>query len=485
MGFMKMLIKIYAVICMVVSTISSDNAQCEDNSFWVSPNGIEIVVQSEQKNETHYFNNDINRICYTFKVPGQWVPSSGSISLLQIRESESSTAVTLGSIDSVTTWKGSQAGIYIYSPRELGVSKGSDPISNAVAKGLYSAEKKHNMTTLSNEIVPFECSWPKAKLWKAEWSIPINGELTRIGSEKVFIDIGKGWVAQVTSGKPGGWNSGEQIRRFIESFETTAEPDCYLPYIHQNFVSEAGELAAGLMMFSHGDYSQALKNLRPLADQGFSQAQSALGRIYSQGLGISTDHKEAVHWLRLAAKQGESDAQYHLGLAYDHGRGVRQNATEAAKWYLASAEQNDPAAQYNLALMYSSGRGVPQDDAEAFKWYLHAAELGLPQAQYNVGFHYSKGISVPKDKVRAARWVLLAAEKGLTFAQIRIAYLYLVGEGVRRDIIESYAWYHVAAQSNTEAAKSRDSVLQQLSFMEKRRARKRAEELLKSVIPFQ
>ena len=44
--------------------------------------------------------------------------------------------------------------------------------------------------------------------------------------------------------------------------------------------------------------------IRFAAEQGDTKAQSNLGLMYDQGLGVSQDYAEAVRWLRLAAEQG-------------------------------------------------------------------------------------------------------------------------------------------------------------------------------------
>ena len=48
-----------------------------------------------------------------------------------------------------------------------------------------------------------------------------------------------------------------------------------------------------------GDYATALKEWRPLAEQGDANAQSNLGWMYDNGLGVLEDDKAAVKWYRL------------------------------------------------------------------------------------------------------------------------------------------------------------------------------------------
>jgi len=105
----------------------------------------------------------------------------------------------------------------------------------------------------------------------------------------------------------------------------------------------AGE--AGLEAFKRGNYATALKEYRPLAEQGDAVAQFALGSMYENGRGVSQDDKVAVRWYRLAAEQGQ------------------------------------PSAQNNLAKMYRRGRGVPRDDVLAHMWWSLAAAQGHENAR--------------------------------------------------------------------------------------------------------
>ncbi|MCG3770643.1 MAG: Secretory immunoglobulin A-binding protein EsiB [Nitrosomonadaceae bacterium] len=59
-----------------------------------------------------------------------------------------------------------------------------------------------------------------------------------------------------------------------------------------------------------GDYAEALKIFRPLAEQGNAKAQSNLGVMYNNGQGVTQDYKEAVKWYGLAAAQGDASAQH-------------------------------------------------------------------------------------------------------------------------------------------------------------------------------
>ena len=113
----------------------------------------------------------------------------------------------------------------------------------------------------------------------------------------------------------------------------------------------------GLKAYRSGDYSTALQEWQPLAEQGDMTAQYNVGVIYGQGKGVPQDDKMAVKWYRLAAEQGLDRAQFYLGLYYDRGIGLPQDHKEALKWVRLAAEQGYASAQGNLGAMYANVKG--------------------------------------------------------------------------------------------------------------------------------
>ncbi len=77
------------------------------------------------------------------------------------------------------------------------------------------------------------------------------------------------------------------------------------------------DFGAGAEAYKRGDYATALKEWRPLAEQGAAGAQNILGLMYATGEGVPQDNNEAVRWYRLAAEQGDDRAQYILGMRVD------------------------------------------------------------------------------------------------------------------------------------------------------------------------
>ena len=69
----------------------------------------------------------------------------------------------------------------------------------------------------------------------------------------------------------------------------------------------------GLDAYSKSDYTTALREIKPLAEQGNADAQSLLGIMYEFGQGVPENIKTALKWYRLAADQGVARAQKRYG----------------------------------------------------------------------------------------------------------------------------------------------------------------------------
>ena len=131
-------------------------------------------------------------------------------------------------------------------------------------------------------------------------------------------------------------------------------------------------LDEGMSALMRGDYETALKEIKPVAEQGNGFAQRQIGQMYKEGLGVPQDYQESVRWYRLAEKNG-TEANFPLGEMYFYGQGVSLDYAEAMKRFRTAAEQGLGPAQLYLGIMYEQGLGAPQDYVMAHMWYNLAA----------------------------------------------------------------------------------------------------------------
>ena len=214
--------------------------------------------------------------------------------------------------------------------------------------------------------------------------------------------------------------------------------------------------------YDRKDYKNSFIWATKAAEQGNVPAQSMLGKMYDEGLGVQQDYSEAVRWYRLAAEKDDVDAQYNLGYMYENGLGVSPDYEEALKWYIKAAEQGDLGAQYNLGCLYYNGEGVSQDYEQAIEWFIKAAEQDDVDAQYNLGYMYENGLGVSQDYEEALKWYKEAAEQGQVDAQCNLGNMYFNGQGVKQDYKEAEKWLTKAAtQGNIDAQNTLDYIKKQ------------------------
>jgi TPR repeat protein len=297
----------------------------------------------------------------------------------------------------------------------------------------------------------------------------------------------------------------------------------------------------GKAAYDQGDYATALKEWRPLAEQGDASAQFHLGLMYGNGNGVARDSGVAMKLFRKAAEQGFLDAQYHLGFKYLFGMGVPANDAEAIKWLSKAAKQGHAGgeaglgiifatitygldrgkyedvlpglhslakhghaeAQAKLGTLYDEGRGVPQDYVQAYIWFSAswlnlskatqkevAAEnrdgvarkmtaIQMAEAEYKLGVMYHNGRGVPQDYAEAAKLYSNAAEQGLPIAQVALGYVYANGIGVTQDYVLAVMWSDLAARQDEEfAADNRRLYAKELTAAQEAEAQRLAREWL-------
>ena len=131
----------------------------------------------------------------------------------------------------------------------------------------------------------------------------------------------------------------------------------------------AADLVTGLVRFEQGDYTGAMQELLPLAEQRDARAQYVVGVMLLNGLTGEIDAGQAATWIRRAAENGHVEAQVELARMYRVGDGVAPDDGQMVEWYRRAAEQGHVGAQLFVADAYAYGHGVPPDNVQAYMWY--------------------------------------------------------------------------------------------------------------------
>ena len=129
------------------------------------------------------------------------------------------------------------------------------------------------------------------------------------------------------------------------------------------------EFEKGNAAFHADDYAKARHLWLPLAEQGHTQAQYAVGRLYEKGKGVARDFATAAKWYRLAAEKDHADSQYRLAVGYAYGMGLTKDESLALAWLRKAANNGQKRAQKTLGRAYEEGRlGLTADPDKAKYW---------------------------------------------------------------------------------------------------------------------
>lgn len=123
------------------------------------------------------------------------------------------------------------------------------------------------------------------------------------------------------------------------------------------------------------------------------------------------NYVEAVRLFRALAEQGDPEAQYYLGYMYEKGQGVPKDHERMRTWYQRAADAGNAKAQYKVAVGYAFGLGgLPQSDEDATKWLHQSAANGYRRAQKILGRAYAEGrFGLPRDAKQAEYWMRKSA----------------------------------------------------------------------------
>lgn len=195
----------------------------------------------------------------------------------------------------------------------------------------------------------------------------------------------------------------------------------------------SGTLDDGLEAKKNADHVKAFKIYEPLALNGDAIAQAALGEIYYYGLqpdkeskwisGIP-DYDLAIKWYSLSADQGNSEGQVGLAKMYYFGNGFEQDELKALELYLLAAKKENAEAFANLGFIKEHGGplGFARiDSKDAMDLYRLAVKYGCngdprywngkpgcSEGIRGISRLYSRGLGVKQDMVTALMWSNLA-----------------------------------------------------------------------------
>ncbi len=214
------------------------------------------------------------------------------------------------------------------------------------------------------------------------------------------------------------------------------------------------EALLGRALAAAGRQSEALRYLRPAADQNNPIAQYTLATILQQGLRGAPDYETARSLFQAAADQGHVGGAFELGLIYRHGTSVKPDPILALAWLRRAASGGYEWAQYELGSFYfSEGMSGQPDMQQAAIFWQQAAEQGHAASAQALGIMFKEGNGVPANFSAASKWLRLAVVQGYLQAQRPLAEtLLLTGGGVETETEAIQLLEQAAARDDHDAA---------------------------------
>lgn len=114
-----------------------------------------------------------------------------------------------------------------------------------------------------------------------------------------------------------------------------------------------------------GNYTEAAKRLRPLADGGNAEAQTLAAQLFFEGKGVTKNEAQGIKYAKMAADQGHEPA---INLLVEHFESKPEQLFKVVKEY---TEKHPYLLKgllgQKLAWSYITGRGTTQDEAKGWK----------------------------------------------------------------------------------------------------------------------
>lgn len=219
--------------------------------------------------------------------------------------------------------------------------------------------------------------------------------------------------------------------------------------------------------FYHDNATKAMQLCQESAQQGSSNAELYVARMYYNGFGVR-DLQQAIRWYQKAANSGNPDAEYFVGFMYGHGTLMETESQRATNWYRKASAQGNFLATSEMAWRYSVGLDdsglvhneyglddsgfVTNDSAnpyavESNNWYKKAisqaqqriaqdtrnAKAGDAASQCTLAHFYKYGININnqdvlvEDSDKSQFWTKAAAAQGATCGEFQLGLDILYG----------------------------------------------------------
>lgn len=170
-------------------------------------------------------------------------------------------------------------------------------------------------------------------------------------------------------------------------------------------------IKSAVQLLVNGRITEGLEMLKADASKGNSDALFALGKVYSQGIGVEPNNLLASEWLDKAAKSGHTEAILTLSGMYAVGSGVRTDVAYSMELCENAALLGESEGYTILGCIYAYGDyGVQKNISLGVSYFEKAICQRNTRAMYLLSDLLFKGDEIPKDIQRSFKLIDEAAE---------------------------------------------------------------------------
>ena len=192
--------------------------------------------------------------------------------------------------------------------------------------------------------------------------------------------------------------------------------------------------------------------MKKAASAGHPAAQTDLGLMYLNALGVEKNEAKGLQLYKLASDQGHPLGMHNLGELYYGGKLVERNISMAFDLFERAHALGEVRSTYNLALMYYNGEGTNKDLKKSVSLLTSAADRKVALAQYNLYVIFAEnGVAAPNgqyDNSKAFEWLKLAANNNFLQAQHDLGLWYFDGKfGSNQNQLRGYGWLFLATDN--------------------------------------
>nr|XP_025036253.1 protein sel-1 homolog 2 isoform X4 [Pelodiscus sinensis] len=237
------------------------------------------------------------------------------------------------------------------------------------------------------------------------------------------------------------------------------------------------KLADALLFGYHGlqNITAAVTLYETLAEKGSHKGQTALGFMFSYGIGMEYNPAKALVYYTFASLGGNLISKMILGYHYWVGINVPRNCETALTNYRKVAylvadklKKNEDMLVEKVRLVEKSENLSSNNDfldwdvhqyykfladrgdtqiQKAFYYFLKAAKAGNTHGMALLGKMFLEGsVAVTQSNASAFKYFTMAAEKGNAVGLWGLGLLYFQGKGVPVNYTEAFKYFHKAAE---------------------------------------